>query len=130
VIPRAASASQAASTSARRVPKDRIATRPPSRIMRPLPISSGTPRSGISTPTPSPRGKRKAIGSVVMGRGRGDHVNKLCLVGGGHDGEPGQIRQKGHIVAAGMGGPSAPTSPARSIAKRTGRRWIATSCTT
>ena len=28
----------------------------PSRTMRPLPISSGMPTSGISTPRPSPRG--------------------------------------------------------------------------
>ena len=54
--PRAASASAAFSTSARRVPKDRSATRPPSRSSRPRPISRAVPRSGISTPIPSPRG--------------------------------------------------------------------------
>ena len=40
----------------RRVPSESRATELPSRRMRPLPISSGTPNSGMSTPTPSPRG--------------------------------------------------------------------------
>jgi hypothetical protein len=52
----AASSSAAFKHSARRVPKERIAIVLPSRSTRPRPISSGTPRSGISTPTPSPRG--------------------------------------------------------------------------
>ena len=41
---------------ASRVPNDSSATEVPSRMIRPLPISSGTPTSGMSTPTPSPRG--------------------------------------------------------------------------
>src|SRR5262249_10163889 len=39
-----------------RVPSESSATLVPSRRMRPLPISNGTPNSGMSTPTPSPRG--------------------------------------------------------------------------
>ena len=54
--PMPASVSAALSASARRVPSDRMATCLPSRMMRPLPIGSGTPTSGISMPTPSPRG--------------------------------------------------------------------------
>ena len=42
--------------SASRVPSERIATFVPSRRIRPLPISRTSPRSGSSTPTPSPRG--------------------------------------------------------------------------
>ena len=36
--------------------EDSSATLLPSRSMRPLPISSGMPSSGIATPMPSPRG--------------------------------------------------------------------------
>ena len=42
--------------SARRAPKLRIATREPSRTIRPLPIANGSARSGRSIPQPSPRG--------------------------------------------------------------------------
>ena len=65
-----------------------------------------------------------------MRGGGGDHVHKLGLVGGGHHRKPRKIRQKSDIEAARMGGPVGPDQPARSMAKRTGRRWIATSCTT
>jgi hypothetical protein len=56
VKPCEASVSAAARQCAKRVPKLKSATELPSRTMRPLPISSGTPNSGMSTPTPSPRG--------------------------------------------------------------------------
>src|SRR3984957_17680928 len=54
--PWAASSSAAFSHSPRRVPKDNSAILLPWRTMRPLPISSGMPTSGISMPRPSPRG--------------------------------------------------------------------------
>src|SRR5262245_16790403 len=56
VSPCAASVSAASMHSARRVPNDNSATELPSRMIRPLPISSWMPNSGMSTPTPSPRG--------------------------------------------------------------------------
>ena len=55
-MPRAARISAAFVHSPRRVPSDSSATVVPSVMMRPRPISSGTPTMGISTPTPSPRG--------------------------------------------------------------------------
>ena len=57
-IPASPSWSAAFKASPRRVPKLSSATRAPSgrRTIRPRPIASGSPRSGSSTPTPSPRG--------------------------------------------------------------------------
>ena len=48
--------------SSKRVPKDKSAILLPSLTIRPLPIFKISPRSGSSTPTPSPRGYLKAIG--------------------------------------------------------------------
>ena len=47
----------------------------PSRMMRPRPISSGTPISGSGTPTPSPRGKRTADGASSIAT----QVATMCM---------------------------------------------------
>ena len=54
--PFASSSATALRASPRCAPKLRMATSVPSWITRPRPISSGVPTSGISTPSPSPRG--------------------------------------------------------------------------
>ena len=44
-------------------------------------------------------------GAFVIGRGRGDHMHQIGLIGGGHHHHAGQIGQKGHIETASMGRP-------------------------
>ena len=68
--------------------------------------------------------------AAVVQRHGVDHVDQLGLVGGGHHHEIGQGAEISEVEAPAWVAPSAPTSPARSIAKRTGRFWIATSWTT
>ena len=129
VMPFAASASQAASTSCRRVPNERIATPLPSRIIRPLPISKTSGIVGISTPTPSPRGKRNAIGPASCAAAVATMRTNSASSAAAITTKPGRLARKATSNAPACVAPSAPTSPARSIAKRTGNLWIATSCT-
>jgi len=74
---------------ARRVPNDNSAILVPSRTMRPLPISSGMPTSGISTAAAF------ALDSAAHSGGRDRdlrsyHVHQLGFVGGRHDDEIGR----------------------------------------
>ena len=79
------------------------------------------PRSGSATPEPSPRGKRKRRSARRRGSLRRHHLRELGFVGGRHDHQTRQASQISESKEPACVGPSAPTSPARSIAKRTGR---------
>ncbi|MNX91322.1 hypothetical protein D3C86_1233970 [compost metagenome] len=128
--PRAASRSAAFSDSCKRVPSDRMATEVPSRTMRPLPISSGAASSGISTPTPSPRGYLNAEGRSSMAREVEIMAASSASSAAAISTMPGRAPMKPMSKLPAWVAPSAPTRPARSMAKRTGRDWIATSWTT
>ena len=68
--------------------------------------------------------------AVMGGRGR-DHVHEFGLVGRRHHHHVRQAGEIGDVERAGVGRRRRRRpGPARSMAKRTGRFWIATSCTT
>ena len=104
----------------------------PSRRMRPRPISQ---RHALLRQRDADA-RRRADSAAPMGRSsiatRGrHHVHELGLVGRRHHARsPAGSRDRPTSNEPAWVWPSAPTSPARSIAKRTGSFWIATSCTT
>ncbi len=128
--PCASSVSAASSAAASRVPSDRIATLVPSRMIRPRPISRGTPRSGISQPTPSPRGKRKAEGRSSIATEVATMWTSSASSAGAMITKFGRQPRKARSNDPAWVAPSAPTKPARSIGKRTGSFCSATSCAT
>jgi hypothetical protein len=98
--------------------------------MRPLPISSGLPRARHVDADAVAARIAEGDRAFVIGGGGRDHVHELGLVGRRHHHHVGQAAEIGEVEAPACVAPSAPTRPARSMAKRTGRFWIATSCTT
>ena len=129
--PKPASWSAAARHSGSLAPKESSATAEPSRKTRPLPISSGVPALGQSDADALPARIAKGGGTIVDAGGRRHHMHQLGLVGCRHHHHAGQARRdRRHRKTPAWVGPSAPTSPARSMAKRTGRPCTATSCTT
>ena len=66
----------------------------------------------------------------VMGGAGRDHVDEFGFVRRRHHHHVGQAGEIGDVERAGVGRAVGADEPARSIAKRTGRFWIATSCTT
>ena len=102
--PWAASSSAAFSHSARRVPNDSSATFLPSRMMRPLPISSGNADfRHLDAAAFAARIAQRAR-AVVDGDLRRHHVHHFGFVGGGHDHEIRQAAEIGVVERAGMGG--------------------------
>ena len=107
------------------------ATLLPSRRMRPLPISSGLPsRRQRDADALAARiaqraraGRRSAPRSPPCASARPRRPAPSAR-------SPAGSRDRRRRTLPAWVGPSAPTSPARSIAKRTGSLWIATSCTT
>ena len=102
--------------------------RTPSRSTRPLPISSTAALRHLDANAFAARIAEGDRPGVMRG-GRGDHVHQLGLVARGHDHQARQVREEADVEGPGMGRTVGPTSPARSMAKRTGRFCSATSCT-
>ena len=121
--------SAAFNASARRVPSDRSAIREPSRSARPLPIGRGGPRRADRR-----RRRRRADIVARSGRNREPRQSRPYARDRPRPPQPSRSYSAGRpgreVEGAGMRRASAPTRPARSMAKRTGRFWIATSCTT
>mmetsp|Transcript_12318 Transcript_12318/g.30134 ORF Transcript_12318/g.30134 Transcript_12318/m.30134 type:complete len:209 (-) Transcript_12318:1505-2131(-) len=108
----------------------------PWRRTTPLPISSGVPFRSLvmpcalrSRPRPLPRGKRKHEGRSSIAAAVATMLMSSASLEGAMHTMLGSDAMKVTSNAPQCVAPSAPTRPARSMAKRTGRFWRDTSCT-
>ena len=122
------------------VPYPRSATSVPLSRIRPLPMGSTwpsrpgsaktTPSASMSTPTPAPRGYRKHDGPSSYASDVAIMWHSSASLDGAITTMSGRHAMNVTSYAPACVGPSSPTSPARSMANRTGSFCSATSCTT